>query len=440
MHEALNGLTISPTLENVMRSKETVWINPSLKSADQAAIHSAFSQADIDDAAQRLYRLAPLVKELFTDTAGQEGVIESPLAPAFRMQSALGQHIPGRLYIKRDDSLPIAGSVKARGGVYEVLKHAEELAIANGLYNKKDSALKLLSPDCRALFASHRIQVGSTGNLGLSIGITGAALGFDVTVHMSADARQWKKDLLRSHGVRVAEYLSDYTEAVKNGRRQSAQDANSYFVDDENSVDLFLGYAVAAQRLKAQLFEQDIRVDNEHPLFVYIPCGVGGAPAGIAFGLKLLFGDCVHIFLAEPVQAPCMLLGLATGLLSGICVQDAGLTGKTLADGLAVGRPSVLAGGVLCSIVSGIFTVQDAALLQWLRLCYSVKGLFLEPSACAGFFGPDRLFATEEGKAYVQQHGLAPYLYSSTHIVWATGGGMVPQDIREEYLRMSKTQ
>lgn len=436
MLEALRGVTVTPTLKNVMRSEETVWMNPNIESADQAALHAAFSQADIDDAAQRLFRLAPLVKELFADTAGQDGIIESPLVPAFRMQAALGQHVFGKLYIKRDDCLPIAGSVKARGGVYEVLKHAEELAITNGLYNKKDSTLKLLSPDCRELFARHRIQVGSTGNLGLSIGITGAALGFDVTVHMSADARQWKKDLLRSHGVTVAEYLSDYTEAVKNGRRQSEQDANSYFVDDENSADLFLGYAVAGQRLKVQLFEQDIRVDNEHPLFVYIPCGVGGAPAGIAFGLKLLFGDNVHIFLAEPVQAPCMLLGLATGLISGICVQDVGLTGKTLADGLAVGRPSGLAGGVLRMIVSGIFTVQDAALLHWLRICYSVEDLFLEPSACAGFFGPDRLLYSEEGEAYVQQHGLTPYLNNSTHIVWATGGGMVPQDIREEYLRM----
>lgn len=52
-----------------------------------------------------------------------------------------------------------------------------------------------------------------------------------------------------------------------------------------------------------------------------------------------------------------MLLGLASGLHHDISVQDIGLSGKTNADGLAVGRPSGFVGKIAEKVISGEFTV-----------------------------------------------------------------------------------
>ena len=397
--------------------------------------------ADILDAEARLQRFAPFIRERFPETAPRGGLIESPLTPIPRMQRLLeerfGAVIPGRLLLKQDSHLAIAGSVKARGGIYEVLKHTEELAMENGLLSETDDYAKLASPEMREFFSRYTVQVGSTGNLGLSIGIASAAVGYKVIVHMSVDAKQWKKDLLRAHGVQVIEYEADYGEAVKQGRARSDADPMSYFVDDENSRNLFLGYAVAALRLRQQLAEQNVAVDREHPLLVTIPCGVGGAPGGVAFGLKHVFGDSVHCFFAEPTQAPCMLAGMATGLHSKVSVQDLGLTGLTEADGLAVGRPSGFVGGVMEPLLSGEVTIADPKLYTFMRALLESENIFLEPSACAAFQGPAELLRQQEGRDYAARQGLtAERLANSTHIAWATGGALVPEDIRKAYQTM----
>ena len=281
--------------------------------------------------------------------------------------------------------------------------------------------------------ANSKFRLASTGNLGMSIGIMSAALGFHVIVHMSADAKQWKKDLLRQRGAEVVEYADDYSKAVEVGRKNSDADPNSYFVDDENSVTLFLGYAVAAKRIVKQFAEKNIIVDAEHPLFVYIPCGVGGAPGGVAFGFKKLFGDNVHVFFTEPTQAPCMLVGMASGLQNKVCVKDFGLSGLTHADGLAVGRPSGFVGGVMEHLLSGEMSLEDYHIYDLMRDLVATEDIFIEPSACASFWGLIML-KDEKVQAYIKKMGLEDKMANATHIPWATGGSLVPQDIREEYM------
>ena len=266
----------------------------------------------------------------------------------------------------------------------------------------------------------------------MSIGIMSAKMGFRVTVHMSADARQWKKDKLRANGVTVVEYEQDYGVAVEQGRALAAQDPQCFFIDDENSRTLFLGYAVAGERLKQQFQQKNLMVDADHPLFVYLPCGVGGGPGGVAFGLKLAFGDHVHCFFAEPTHSPCMLLGVHTGLHDAISVQDLGIDNLTAADGLAVGRASGFVGRAMQRLIDGYYTLDDQRLYDMLRLLSDVEDIQLEPSALAGMYGA---VVVSQAQDYLDAlHFSAQQLQHATHLVWATGGGMVPEAEMQKYL------
>lgn len=428
-----------PLLRKMIKTKEVFWINPKLTNFNEASKNLSLTEEDVLDASNRLERFAPYISKVFPETKKTKGIIESPLVEISNMKQLVENqydfYLPGNLFLKCDSHLPISGSIKARGGIYEILTHAESLAVENNKLSMKDDYSILDSEEFREFFSQYSIAVGSTGNLGLSIGIMSAKIGFKVTVHMSSDAKQWKKDLLRSKGVTVIEYDSDYSKAVEEGRKQALADESCYFIDDENSQTLFLGYAVAASRLKQQLEALNIIIDRDHPLFVYLPCGVGGGPGGVAFGLKLIFKDNVHCFFGEPTHSPCMLLGLMTEEHDKVCVQDFGIDNITDADGLAVGRASGFVGKTLEHMISGDYTVQDETLYALLKSLADSENIYLEPSALASIAGAINLLKMDSGSEYINKCPAKKNIENAIHIAWATGGSMVPKKEMDEYYR-----
>ena len=125
---------MNDTLYSKIKSGEPVfWRNPEISEDPEFF----FTSDDIRDAEERLERFAPWIALRFPETAGAGGIIESPLSDISNMAEPLFRKdrvkIQSRLLLKRDDSLPISGSVKARGGIYAVLKHTEELLLTAGL-------------------------------------------------------------------------------------------------------------------------------------------------------------------------------------------------------------------------------------------------------------------------------------------------------------------
>lgn len=388
----------------------------------------------ITDAQARLRRFAPWLARHFPDT--DAGIIESPLQRAAHVQELLdarfGHTLEGQLWLKRDDSLAVSGSIKARGGIHEVLMAAERLADSLAPETSENSSGQdaeefadlLDSAEFQLAAARRPIVVGSTGNLGLSIGTVGPALGFPTQVHMSVDAKRWKKELLRSKGAQVIEHTGLFSEAISQARAAAAETPGAYFVDDEYSFGLLAGYAVAGLRLKQQLLDSGVEVSAENPLHVYLPCGVGGGPGGVTFGLKQVFGDNVYCHFVEPTNSPCMFLGVLSGQGHDATCQDFGLSGHTLADGLAVQRPSQLVVDYVAPFVSGFHTVEDDVMLAGVDWLHTQEGVDVEVSATAGLSIPWRKQLAGNG---------------GTHLVWLTGGSLVPEAERAELLRRAES-
>jgi D-serine dehydratase len=398
----------------------TVWRNPALKPAADVLPTLPLQRGDIEAAQARWRRFAPLLARLFPELAAAGGRIDSAL---LEIQGKFAAAVLGRegpLLIKADHDLPLTGSIKARGGVYEVLWYAEQVAAEIGL--PADYAA-LGDASWRERFARHTVVVGSTGNLGFSVGVMARALGFAAEVHMSSDARTWKKDRLRGLGVDVVEHAADYTVAVAAARASAAQRSHCHFVDDETSMHLFLGYACGAFDLEEQLVRRGIGVDAEHPLWVFLPCGVGGAPGGITFGLKHAFGDAVRCVFVEPVESPCMLVQLASDAAESVSVYDFGRTNQTVQDGLAVAAASLFAASMVQSLIEGIVTVGDSESLDWVRLAWRDMELRVEPSAASAMAAAQRWMAVG-----------APIDCTPTALVWTTGGGLLPPLVFDAFL------
>ncbi|MGA0602628.1 D-serine ammonia-lyase [Caulobacter sp. KR2-114] len=393
------------------RGEPALWRRPgpARLEADRAPLDGG----EAADAQDRFTRFAPALARLFP-ADGWDGQVRSALSPAPDGWD---------LWLKGDHALPIAGSVKARGGVYEVLCHVESLAGAAGVWAPGEPMLRLLEPAAVAALSRHWLAVASTGNLGFAVGVAARAFGLRAEVHMSREAKAWKKARLRAIGVEVVEHAGDYGLAVARARER-AKTEGAYFVDDEASRRLFVGYAAAAAELAGQLRERRLEIGPKRPLVVWLPCGVGGAPGGIAAGLKRIYGADVRVVFVEPVASACVLAALAVGGGRPVSVYDLGLGNDTLADGLAVASASPLALDAIGRNIDAVAAVSDAAMLRWIARAWREAGLRLEPSAAAA------LAAAELTRARAPD--LVPE--GAVQVAWLTGGSLLPDDEFERLL------
>jgi D-serine dehydratase len=385
--------------------KVTVWLGPTARVRPDA---SRIAFQEVAAARARMTRFQPVLRQLFPQS-GWDGRVRSALldypAPPAGLEA---------LRVKADHALPMTGSIKARGGIYDLLCRIERIAVAEGLIEQHGDYSALLENSAKEVLGRFRIVVASTGNLGFSVGLAARAFGMAAQVHMSLDAKRWKKDRLIALGVDVVEHPFDYSQTVI-AAEASAHANGDDFIDDTSSRDLMIGYALAGDELIDQLADVGIKPTAEQPLVVYLPCGVGGAPGGVTFALKERLGPAVRCVFVEPAASACMMVALANGGAAAP-VYSYGLDNNTIADGLAVPLASDLVLDTVGDRIDAVVALPDMAMLEWVARAWREAGLRLEPSAAAA------LAAIEP---YLDA---APHLRTAVHIAWATGGSLLPDE------------
>jgi D-serine dehydratase len=406
-------------LSRLRRGLPAVWIRGA---CGVAADELPLCESELMDATARLARYAPVLRRLFP-AGGWDGRISSDL-----IDYPDGGDIAEGLLVKCDHALPMAGSVKARGGIYELLCHIEDVVRAHGLWTPRSPMETLLDGRSLAVLREQRVVVASTGNLGFSIGLVARRFGLQAEIHMSHEAKTWKKARLSAIGAEVVEHSCDYTETVARAR-QSAKAASAYFIDDEDSRRLFVGYATAGRELADQLAERGVEIGPDRPLIVYLPCGVGGAPGGITAGLKAIFGPNVIAVIVEPVASPCVFAALAAGGGRPISVYDLGLDNETVADGLAVPVASSLVMRSIGRNIDAAVAVTDASMVGWVRRAWREAGLRLEPSAASAFAAAKHFLSEPRHRIMFEGRAVTP-----VNVVWTTGGAYLPDEEFEALL------
>src|SRR5699024_6974423 len=111
-----------PILQDIIAKKPVTWLNPDKKTMASMP-NMPIKKKDIYEAAELWDRFAPFLAKVFPETKKSNGKIESPLQEVSKMKNLLNKNslnIDGQLLLKCDNALPIAGSIKARGGFFEV--------------------------------------------------------------------------------------------------------------------------------------------------------------------------------------------------------------------------------------------------------------------------------------------------------------------------------
>jgi threonine dehydratase len=267
---------------------------------------------------------------------------------------ALSELCAGPVLLKCEN-LQRTGSFKIRGGYHRISR---------------------LDADERA----RGVVAASAGNHAQGVALAAQLLGIQATVFMPEQAAIPKVGATRGYGAQV-HLVGETIEGSIAAAVEFAERTGAVFVHPFDHPDIIAGQGTVGLEVLEQV--PDVAT-------VLVCTGGGGLLGGIAAAVKGVRPD-VRVVGVQAAGAAAWPASLAAGEPRALPRM------RTIADGIAVGRPGEVTFAQVSALVDEIVTVDDDALSRALLLCLERQKLLVEPAGAAAVAAlmahPDR-FAT----------------------------------------------
>lgn len=220
-----------------------------------------------------------------------------------------------------------------------------------------------LSPDERAA----GVVAASAGNHAQGVALAAQLLGIHATVFMPEGAPIPKERATRAYGAEVVFGGTTVEDCLAAAQEHSAR-TGAVLIHPFDHIDIVSGQGTVGLELLEQL--PDVRT-------VVVPTGGGGLVAGIAGAIKLQRSD-VRVVGVQAEGAAAYPASLDAGRPIGLAAM------KTMADGIAVGRPGEVPFAAISRYVDEIRTVSEDAISRALLATLERAKLVVEPAGAVG--------------------------------------------------------
>lgn len=294
------------------------------------------------DLQEALDRLPVGIEDIREAAALLDGVVERT---ELHHSRALEQSVGAPVWLKAEN-LQRAGSFKVRGAYVRMAKLSE-------------------SEKRRGVVAA------SAGNHAQGVAQAARRLGIKARIYMPLGAALPKIAATQDHGAEVVLHGENVDEALA-AAKQYADETGAVFVHPFDHADIIAGQGT----IGLEILDQYPDVET-----VVMGVGGGGLLAGVAVALKARaaeLGRTVNVIGVQAENAAAYPPSLAADALVPLD------TVRTIADGIAVGRPGQLPFQIIRELVDDVVTVSEDALARALVFLLERSKLVVEPAGAVG--------------------------------------------------------